>query len=782
MQRLLDQVRRAAARSPRELRERAMQELLAAGERGRLRVLGSAGAAGSPVPWVPGPFFAGVRDRDATVAALRDVAPGHAGRVLAAAERIDGGFAPVLGHGWLEIGRTPDWHREPVAGLHAPVRHWSRIPYLDPAVVGDHKVLWEFNRHQHFVTLGQAWAFTGDRRWADCLIRQVESWLAQNPPRVGVHWASSLEVAYRAISWCWALHLFADCDAVRIGLAPRMVASLGRHGAHVARYLSTWFSPNTHLTGEALGLEYIGATCPGTPRADSMRDMGARILETELPRQVHPDGVYFEQATQYHRYTTEIYLHHYLLCIAHGETPSRALRRALDGLFDVLVALLRPDGTMPLIGDDDGGRLVQLDGDPPHALRGLLAAGAVALDRADLAAAAGPPDDDSLVMACWLHGAAAVARLTSLRDGESSSTATAAFPHGGIFVVRDGDAGHAVMDAGPHGALSFGHSHADALAVDLFAAGGPLFVDAGTFTYVGAERDAFRGSAAHNTIEVDDQPICIPGAPFKWRTVAHAVADGWIATPEIAWVRGHHRAYERLADPVVHTRDLVRAAPGVWVVDDRLQADGAAAHTATLRWLLSPDVEVAGVEDWDGGTIFALRRRGRHIASLLVLAPSAACGVEDASVSGQFGRRDAARRIVCRVPFQRDLRLRSIVLDWTACPARETTLRMGDVSRSCASADGVDRQPAIRATLQLDVDAVVREPAHAFRAALVVTEGVAEADGHPRLVRVTAVGVQEAALGADAARQFREGEGWLVATPTDGGWDTRTGALPRVGL
>ena len=781
MQRLLDKVRHAVARSPRELRERALQELFAAGERGRLRVLGSASAAELPVPWAPGPFFAGVRDRDATVATLREVAPGHESGVLAAAERGDAGFAPVLGHGWLEIGRTPDWHREPVAGLHAPVRHWSRIPYLDPAVVGDHKVLWEFNRHQHFVTLGQAWAFTGDRRWADCLIRHVESWLAQNPPRVGVHWASSLEVAYRAISWCWALHLFADCDAVRDGLAPRMVASLGRHGAHVGRYLSTWFSPNTHLTGEALGLEYVGTACHGAPGAVGMRDRGARILETELPRQVLPDGVYFEQATQYHRYTAEIYLHHYLLGVARGETPSPELRRALDGLFDVLLALLRPDGTMPLIGDDDGGRLVQLDDDPPHALRALLAAGAVTLDRADLAIAAGS-GCDAMVMACWLHGVGAVARLKSLRDGAAVATGRTAFPDGGIFVVRDGDAGHAVMDAGPHGALSFGHSHADALAVDLFAAGGPLFVDAGTFTYVGAERDTFRGSAAHNTIEVDDQPICVPGAPFKWRTVAHAVADGCLATPEMAWVRGHHDAYHRLTDPVVHTRDLVRPARGVWLIDDRLHSAGRSAdHTVTLRWLLAPDVEATRVEGWDGGTILALRREGRHIATLLVLGPSAACRVEEASVSGQFGRRDATRRIVCRVPFRRDLRLRSIVLDWTACPAREATLRIGDVSRSCTSTDEANRLSDSRTTLGIDVDAAVHEPAFSFRAALVVTEGMADDAGRSRPVRVTGVGVQEATLGSEAARQFSDGEGWLVATPTDGGWDTRTGALPRVG-
>ena len=33
----------------------------------------------------------------------------------------------------------------------------GRVPFLDHAAVGDHKVTWEINRHQWLVTLAQAW-------------------------------------------------------------------------------------------------------------------------------------------------------------------------------------------------------------------------------------------------------------------------------------------------------------------------------------------------------------------------------------------------------------------------------------------------------------------------------------------------------------------------------------------------------------------------------------------------------------------------------------------------
>jgi hypothetical protein len=38
--------------------------------------------------------------------------------------------------------------------------------------------------------------------------------------------------------------------------------SLYAQGRHIESYLSTYFSPNTHLTGEALGLYYLGTCLP----------------------------------------------------------------------------------------------------------------------------------------------------------------------------------------------------------------------------------------------------------------------------------------------------------------------------------------------------------------------------------------------------------------------------------------------------------------------------------------------------------------------------------------
>ena len=60
-----------------------------------------------------------------------------------------------------------------------------------------------------------------------------------------------------------------------------------------------------------------------------------------------PDGVYFEQSTCYQRYTAEIYLHFFILAGRNDiDVPPDCAER-LCRLLDNLLAVCRPDGSMP---------------------------------------------------------------------------------------------------------------------------------------------------------------------------------------------------------------------------------------------------------------------------------------------------------------------------------------------------------------------------------------------------------------------------------------------------
>ena len=88
--------------------------------------------------------------------------------------------------------------------------HWSQIDFLDARVSGDKKITWELNRHQFFQQLGRAYWRTGDESYAESYVAYVTSWMDANPPKLGINWASSLEVSFRVISWLWALYFFKD--------------------------------------------------------------------------------------------------------------------------------------------------------------------------------------------------------------------------------------------------------------------------------------------------------------------------------------------------------------------------------------------------------------------------------------------------------------------------------------------------------------------------------------------------------------------------------------------
>jgi hypothetical protein len=582
-------------------------------------------------------FFGGFHDRAETVRVLRErFGGGERDAVIRKANRVVEGVFDLLGLSGLPFGRSPDWHLEPISGRRAPLQHWSRIEYLNADVAGDKKFTWELNRHQHFQTLGRAYWRTGDERYAECFASHLSSWMDANPPKVGINWSSSLEVSLRAISWLWAFHFFKDSPALTPELYSRALKFLYLHARHLETYLSTYFSPNTHLTGEALGLYYLGAVLPEFRRARRWRERGARILTEALDAHVRPDGVYFEQASYYHRYTADFYTHLQLLCAACDEPVGPEVALKLGALLDHLMYITRPDGTSPRFGDDDGGRLVMLDERAWDDFRATLATNAALTARGDYKYVAEDASEETL----WLLGPEGLSAFDHLRP-EPPATCSRAFPEGGYFVMRDGwekTSNYLLADCGPHGALNYGHAHADALSVEVAARGRTVLVDAGTYTYTGSARmrDYFRSSAAHNTLTVDGESSSVPAGPFRWGSVARSTLKTWLSHARFDFFEGSHDGYERLACPVTHTRSILFLKGRYWVVRDRADSRGDCRQRYDLHFHFAPGVSPAVTSE---GGAAALREEA---GGLLILSFGGEWEEEDGWVSPCYGRRERA--------------------------------------------------------------------------------------------------------------------------------------------
>jgi uncharacterized heparinase superfamily protein len=529
--------------------------------------------------------------------------------LLVAAHRGSHGQFDLLGYRNLEFGDPIDWHFDPVSGRRAPLVHWSRLDPLDCTTVGDTKVIWELNRHQWLVHLGQAWRLTGDERYAQTLIQYVQAWLRVNPPGMGINWASSLEVAFRLIAWCWALVLIRDSRALTADVFCQFEEAVEAHATHVERYLSYYFSPNTHLTGEALGLFYAGVVFPEMKRAERWRSLAMRILVQEIERQVLPDGVYFERSTCYQRYTVDIYLHFLILASRAGIEVPAIVGKIVKSMIEVLVTLRQPDGSMPSIGDADGGMVLPLSRTPPDDYRATFSTAAVVFNDPVYAWAAGRLASDTL----WLLGTPAVETFETLEKKKPQSAACRVFPAGGFVAMRSGwdERAHAlIFDAGPLGChFSAGHGHADLLSVQCSAFGQQYLVDAGTCCYTSDPevRDFFRSTAAHSTVMVDGESHAKPAGPFSWRSRCAAQLLRWTINDSFAYADAIHDAYRPLPDPVSHRRRVAFIDSRYWLVIDDLC--GSKSHRIDVRFQFAP----MQIRIDDAGWVCATRNDGHAL-------------------------------------------------------------------------------------------------------------------------------------------------------------------------
>lgn len=600
-------------------------------------------------------FFSAFDDREGTLATIRMRYPQQEEAILRKAQRIEAGTFDLLGYRDLTFGDPIDWHHDPANAKTSPLIHWSRIPYLDPGRVGDHKIIWELNRHQYFATLGQAYWFTGKERYAKTWVAHLTSWMDANPPNMGINWVSSLEVAFRAISWLWALQYFRLSPALTPDILRRMVGVLYQHGLHIERYLSTFFSPNTHLTGEALGLFYLGLMLPELRRADHWRSAGQAILEREIMRQVFPDGVYFEQASYYQRYTADFYLHFLILAAANQLPVQHTTQRRLCALLDHLMFIQRPDGTSPLIGDDDGGRLVTLAQTEPNDFRGTLATAGIALERPDYCYVAGTPSSEVI----WLLGKDGMERFSALPKSPPDQTSRA-FPEGGYFVMRDGwkeDADYMMIDCGSHGPGTGGHAHADILSFDLAIRGRPTLIDPGTYCYTSEPlwREYFRSSAAHNTVTLGATSSSAPAGPFRWGQVARPALRTWMTHQQFDFFQGSHDGFQRFDPRGRHERSVLFIKGMGWIIRDRVESTGS--QDIRVHFHLAPGLHVVKARDaaWltDGS--------GPGL-ELAVFATEGSLVQSTAWVAPVYGRRVEAAALTFLVPHRPSIDIVTVLI------------------------------------------------------------------------------------------------------------------------
>jgi hypothetical protein len=550
------------------------------------------------------------------------------------AEQILAHRFPLLG---LEIDTGPEirWQRDYQSGKETAPVYFRCIPYLAAERAGDHKIIWELNRHQHLVLLAQAYQLTGRAEFLDETGSQLDSWIEANPFQCGINWASALEVAFRALSWIWVHHLVGD--RLDSALRRRFLEGLFRHGLHLANNLSVYFSPNTHLLGEAVALHALGLLFHGVPGARTWEKLGAEVTAAEMERQVRADGSHFEQSTYYHVYALDMFLFHAALA-----PPSESYRGRLARMAEYLDALLGPSRSLPPIGDDDGGRFFHPYGRRDRFGRATLATCGALLGRTEWIV----EPEDLYEQAVWWLGPQSLPE-----PGERVCGRSRWFPDAGTGVMVAGSA-HVVADAGPFGGLRSGHSHADTLSLVVRHGDQDLLIDPGTYTYVGDPhgREVFRGTAAHNTVRLDRLDQAAPAGPFGWRNPPQVALNQWRSDGDMddldaeCRYRGfrHRRRIRFLKAGVLLIVDEIEGPPGEHAIEQFWHLGSDAARS---RLVLEEPVE--SCDGWRSpvflqklpAPVLCVRRKTTlpyRLAAGVLLDPGARLGIEHADGEIRF--------------------------------------------------------------------------------------------------------------------------------------------------
>ena len=369
-------------------------------------------------------------------------------------------------------------------------------------------------------------------------ITLINRWIAENPAPQGNGW-ESYPLSLRIVNW---VKFFTRQESIeRIWLD-----SLASQAHYLSRRLEYHLLGN-HLFTNAKALIFAGCYLEDM---DDLLSSALGILEQELPEQVLADGGHFELSPMYHCIAMADLMDLIALAKHYPEQipdPTRASWEAtLVDMFLWLERMRHPDGQISLFND-------------------------AAMDIApDYTALSEHAEGLGLRVPCaqkGLHHA-----------GESG------------YVTIHNESLSCMLDIGRIGPDYLpGHSHADSLSFELSLFGQRLVCDSGTSVYgAGDERLRQRGTAAHNTVLIDEQNSSEVWSGFRVARRARPFDITLLSSGDEHHITAAHSGYHRLPGKNTHKR-IWTISPQSFHIEDTIA--GNFTHACAM-FHLHPSIDV----------------------------------------------------------------------------------------------------------------------------------------------------------------------------------------------
>ena len=425
----------------------------------------------------------------------------------------------------------------------------------------DQEYVWQFNRHRYWIVMGQAYAMSGDEKYATEYAYQLNDWIDENPlteAKKATTWRI-LEAGFRGEYWTKAFNYFKDSPAVTEELKAKFYDCLHVH----ARYIMSMHSPYRLISNwgviENHGLFMISLTLPESAEAREYQTTAIDHLDKLCRMAVMPDGVQWEQSPMYHNEVLKDLLDVVIIAKQRGISLPASITDTVHRMSMTDLIWQKPNHHEFMMGDSDDFDISQ-----------YLCKAAICFEDPVLKLGANAIPDFEMV---WEVGMEGVETFEKLPVQEPDFTSKALADTGNYYFRSDWTANANLMHF--HcGTIGAGHGHSDQLHLDLVIRGEDVLMDGGRYTYVyGDKRREYKDPSMHNTIMVDGELFTICKDSWKCTKLSQPVKQQFVAGPDYEFVQAGHLGY--MDRGVFVNRKIVHIKPDIYIIADECYAGDA---------------------------------------------------------------------------------------------------------------------------------------------------------------------------------------------------------------
>ena len=161
---------------------------------------------------------------------------------------------------------------------------WTYMP------TDDSEFIYQMNRHRYFICLGQAYAMTGNEKYAEAFVRILRDWIEHvplNQESKKVTWRE-IEAGIRGENWTKSILYFENSSLVDDDFMELFTKSLEEHGEYLFNAKRGFQISSNWGVLENHGLLFIGLALG----KEIYTETALKRLEQEVQIQIFSDGVH----------------------------------------------------------------------------------------------------------------------------------------------------------------------------------------------------------------------------------------------------------------------------------------------------------------------------------------------------------------------------------------------------------------------------------------------------------------------------------------------------------